>query len=482
MMLQRSMARHGAGQTSCSQLPPVAALKACRSQALRPITAPFSTARFSLNESICYDFIGDRLPFPKKVALMLRLTSLLLGVALLLTGSGLLGTLLAVRGAQAGFDDRTLGLVMSGYFAGFFFGTFLGPPMIGRIGHIRAFAFFAALAAIAILLHPIWVNPWAWGLLRLVTGVALVGLYTTIESWLNTEPHPQTRAKVFSVYMMINLSALALGQLLLGWGGMELAILFNLTAILICASVMPVSATWLVQPEIPSLTRFSLRHLYELAPAATVGAGLSGLAMGAFWGLSPVYAGRIGLDTRGVALFMLVAIAGGALLQVPIGRISNGHDRRLALAITALAAAMVALAMLLPAVQANHRALFGLFFLFGGLSFSLYPFAVAHMLDYLPRQHLLSGCSSLLLVNGVGSAIGPALAGGAMHRFGPSALPVYFAVMLVALASYLFVRLRFHRERTFAAPFRPMLRTTPSALELMPETEPSHPPPEDSHD
>lgn len=407
---------------------------------------------------------------------MLRLTTLLLGVALLLTGSGLLGTLLAVRGAQAGFDDRTLGLVMSGYFAGYFFGTFIGPPLIGRIGHIRAFAFFAALAAIAVLLHPVWINPWAWGLLRLITGAALVGLYTTIESWLNAEPNPDTRARVFSVYMMVNLSALALGQVLLGWGGMELATLFSLTAILVCASVMPVSATRLTQPEVPPLTRFSLRRLYALAPAATVGAALSGLAMGGFWGLSPVYAGRIGLDTRGVALFMLAAIAGGALLQIPIGRISNGRDRRLALAIVSLVAAAVALAMLLPVVQRDHWLLFGAFFLFGGLSFSLYPFAVAHMLDYLPREHLLSGCSSLLLVNGVGSAIGPALAGGAMQRFGPAALPVYFAVVLLALTGYLLARLRFRRDRAFEAPFRPMLRTTPSALELISETEsPSQP-------
>ena len=41
--------------------------------------------------------------------------------------------------------------------------------------------------------------------------------------------------------------------------------------------------------------------------------------------------------------------------------------------------------------------------------------------------------------------------------------------VLIALAAYLFARLRFHRDRTFAAPFRPMLRTTPSALELLPD-------------
>jgi hypothetical protein len=52
------------------------------------------------------------------------LIALLAGTALLLAGSGLLGSLLAVRGEIEGFSDRTLGLIMSGYFVGFFLGTF----------------------------------------------------------------------------------------------------------------------------------------------------------------------------------------------------------------------------------------------------------------------------------------------------------------------------------------------------------------------
>ncbi|MDV2452999.1 MFS transporter [Xanthomonas hortorum] len=403
---------------------------------------------------------------------MLRLTALLLGVALLLTGSGLLGTLLAVRGGQAGFDARALGLIMSGYFAGFFLGTFFAPPLIRRIGHIRAFAFYAALAAIAVLLHPIWLNAWGWGLLRLVTGAALVGLYTVIESWLNAEPDARRRSRVFSVYMAINLSALALGQILLTAGDASAPAMFTLTAILICAAVMPVMTTRLIPPEVPHVSRLRLKTLYALAPVATIGAGLSGLAMGAFWGLLPVYANRIGLDADGVAMFMLTAIIGGAVLQWPIGRISDGHDRRIGLVTVSVLAAGIAIAAAVPMVQSQTTMLFVLFFVYGGLAFSLYPFAVAHMLDYLPREDLLSGCSSLLLVHGVGAAIGPALAGGAMQKFGPAALPVYFAVMLLALAGFTLARLlRFTRRRTHPISFRPMLRTTPSALELMPETQ-----------
>lgn len=410
---------------------------------------------------------------------MLRLTALLAGVALLLTGSGLLGTLLAVRGGEAGFGAGTLGLVMSGYFAGFFIGTFFAPSLIGRIGHIRAFAFFAALAAIAVLVHPLWINPVGWGVLRILTGIALVGLYTVIESWLNAEPDPRLRSRAFSLYMVVNLSALALGQVLLMLGDAGATSMFMLTAILVCAAVLPVTATRLRPPEIPSVPRLKLARLYAMAPVATVAAGLSGLAMGAFWGLLPVYAGEIGLDGNGVALFMLTAIAGGALLQWPLGHISDGHDRRTGLVALSLAAAGIAVVASLPMIQIQTHLVFGLFFFYGGLAFALYPFAVAHMLDYLPREDLLSGCSSLLLVHGVGAALGPALAGAAMQRFGAPALPLYFAVVLMLLALFTTARLlSFQRLRTHPVGFRLMLRTTPSALELMPETDTAPPDPD----
>ncbi|MGE8248714.1 MAG: MFS transporter, partial [Stenotrophomonas bentonitica] len=354
------------------------------------------------------------------------------------------------------------------------------PSLIGRIGHIRAFAFFAALAAIAVLLHPLWINPVGWGVLRILTGIALVGLYTVIESWLNAEPDPRLRSRAFSLYMVVNLSALALGQVLLMLGDAGATSMFMLTAILVCAAVLPVTATRLRPPEIPSVPRLKLARLYAMAPVATVAAGLSGLAMGAFWGLLPVYAGEVGLDGNGVALFMLTAIAGGALLQWPLGHISDGHDRRTGLVALSLAAAGIAVVASLPMIQLQTHLLFGLFFFYGGLAFALYPFAVAHMLDYLPREDLLSGCSSLLLVHGMGAALGPALAGAAMQRFGAPALPLYFAVVLMLLALFTTARLlSFQRLRTHPVGFRLMLRTTPSALELMPETD-TAPPDSDS--
>ncbi|AWV08214.1 MFS transporter [Marilutibacter maris] len=405
------------------------------------------------------------------IAIVRPLAALLVGVALLLMGSGLLGTLLAVRGRIEGFDDQTLGLVMSAYFVGFFLGTYAAPGLIQRIGHIRAFAFYAALCAATVLLHAIFVSPWAWSVLRLLTGIALVGLYTVIESWLNVQAPPAQRSQVFAVYMAVNLFALAAGQWLIGVSAPAGFVLFSLVAVLVCLAALPVTASRMTQPELPPMPRLALKALYHAAPAAALGALLAGLALGGFWGLAAVYATRIGLDVQGVALLMSMTIVGGAALQWPIGRLSDGGDRRTTLALVCLLAAAAAVVMMLPAGRSGP-VLYALFFAFGGLAFAIYPICMAHLLDHLPPEDTLSAGSSLLLLNGIGSAIGPALAGVAMTRIGPDALPGFFAATLGATALIAGGR-RLLRRRDLEHPvaFQAMLRTTPTAFELLPDAQ-----------
>src|SRR3546814_1963442 len=98
------------------------------------------------------------------------LSSLLLGTALLLTGTGLFGTLLAVRGGLEGFAPNVLGLVMSAYFVGYLLGTYINPRIIHRVGHVRPFANFAACASTTAILHALFVSPLFWAMLRVITG------------------------------------------------------------------------------------------------------------------------------------------------------------------------------------------------------------------------------------------------------------------------------------------------------------------------
>jgi len=403
--------------------------------------------------------------------LILPIGALLLGVALLLLGSGLLNTLLAIRGGLEGYSDSDMGFIMSGYFIGFFIGTFLALPIIQRIGHIRAFAFCAAIAACSVLLHILAVHPAVWLLLRILTGTSLVILYTIIESWLNGYTPSEQRGKVFSIYMVVNLVALALAQQLLRLGSPADFALFVLAAMLVTISLLPVTWTRLAQPIVTHVAAVKYRDLYRIAPVAMAGALLSGLAMGAFWGMSAVYARRIGLDSNSVATFISAAIIGGAVLQFPLGRYSDRHDRRRVLAVVCSGAVLAAALLGFLSLAGNWVML--AIALYGGMAFAVYPVCVAHLSDHLDADSMLAGSSGILLLHGMGAAVGPALVGQLMTFIGPQALPVYFAVMQAALALFTLYHLRRKQEDPSEHPSQcvPMGRTTPTALEMLPDEE-----------
>ena len=155
----------------------------------------------------------------------------------------------------------------------------------------------------------------------------------------------------------------------------------------------------------------------------------------------------------------------------PVGRLSDRFDRRRVLAGIVGAAAVSAL-LIIPASFASVEFLYAAIALYGGLAFAVYPVAVAHLIDHLESGDILPGGSALLLVHGIGAAIGPALSGQLMSMTGASALPVYFAAVQGTL--FLVAVWKMHqrqKDETTGEPaqFVPMVRTTPTALEMHPD-------------
>lgn len=406
---------------------------------------------------------------------LVPIAALLAGVSILLVGSGLLATLLAVRGTEAGWSDALLGLVLSGYFAGFFLGTFLAPPLIRRIGHIRAFAFCVGIFAMAALLHALTGHAVAWLLLRVLAGVALVGVFTVIESWLADQSGVRNRGQVFAAYMIVTLLALALAQQLLRLDGGEPMRLFVFVGALACLALLPVTWTRLSQPTVRAMPRLRMRTLWRTVPTAVAGAVFSGLASGAFWAMGPVFASRSGFSDAHIASFMSLGILGGALLQWPLGRLSDRHDRRYMLAGVCLVAAALALVGLMPAPAATTS--LWLVFAYGGLAFAVYPIAFAHLMDHLEPGTLLQGSSTFLLLHGIGAAVAPVLAGLTMGWLGPGGFWAWLAVVQASLAVFVVSRVVARRRPVeFLARFLPMLRTTPAALAMVPEAGKAEPP------
>ncbi len=363
-----------------------------------------------------------------------RLFGLLLGVTILLTGMGLLSSLLGLRATLAHFPGWQLGLVMSGYFAGFVIGSFVCPWLIRNVGHIRTFAGLAAIVASAALAHALAINPWSWLALRLLTGIAMVGLYMVTESWLNATLSRAQRVPVFGLYVMLTLMAMAAGQLPLLAAPPTGPTLFLIAGMLIVFGLVPVTITRLDQPAAVNTPNLPPWRLVRRAPFAMTATFLAGLVTGAFWGMGAAFATRIGLSPAGVGAFVASVIGGGVAAQLPLGGVSNRLGRRPVLIGTALAGG--AFALLMAASIHGPLWLLLLFaFGFGATALCLYALAVAHMNDLLEPQEVLSATQGLLLFSGGGAALGPLIAGVMFDFVGARGLPYYQAAVLVLLAT-----------------------------------------------
>jgi MFS family permease len=374
-----------------------------------------------------------------------------------------------------GFSTQVVGLTMAAYYAGLVLGSFVSRHLIEKVGHIRAFAVFAALATTAALLHGLYVSAVSWGLLRVVTGVMTMGLYMVIESWLNECTAPQSRGRVFSVYMMLSYFGLGAGQLLLNTGDTAGPQLFLISGMLLTLCLVPVAVTRSAQPRLPAPSRFNLAALFSRAPLGFLGCVTAGLITSAFYSMGPVFSHRIGLSTSETAWFMSVTIFGGLVLQWPLGVLSDRFDRTLVLAAVATTVAAAAVAIT-AATHYRQGWLIPMMGMFGGFIFTLYPVAVARTHDLFPPEDIVAVSSVLLLGYGVGATIGPVAASAAMvasqSPYGLFGFQTGIAALYAGVVLYLRKKEKIKRVPVAdQVDFMPMKNTSPVALVMDPRVE-----------
>jgi MFS family permease len=401
-----------------------------------------------------------------------RISSLLLGISIVLLGSGLLGTLVGVRANQEQFGPAVIGTIQTIYFLGYVFGTYFCPFLIKRVGHIRVFATMAALGSAATISYGLWVQPWFWAILRMISGISMVGLYMVIESWLNEQSPHHSRGKIFTIYMSITLVALGLSQFLLLIEDSSGFIRFAFATMLFSLALIPVALTQTVEPKLVTAPRTKLKDLYFISPLGIIAALVAGLISSAFWGMGAVFAHNIDLSVTEISAFMSAVIFGGALLLWPVGQLSDRWDRREVLILVSFSGAATALGIFMS-VGGPLMVLLLLSFLYGGVSFSVYALAVAHVNDHLKVGEVLEATRGILLIYGIGSTLGPMTAGFCMAIWGPSTLLVYFAVILALLGLFGIYRAQCSAPipAEEQGEFIPMVRTSQAALEMYPEAD-----------
>ncbi|MEX0976449.1 MAG: MFS transporter [Woeseia sp.] len=366
--------------------------------------------------------------------------ALLIGVAILLTGQGLQGTLLPVRATLEDFPTLAVGIIGATYFLGFTIGCWQGTGLVKRVGHVRVFAAMTALASASPLLHGMWINLWSWSILRFVSGFCFAVLYVVIESWLNESATNENRGSVFSAYVLINMTMLAVGQQMLMLDDPAVMTLFAMSSVLVSLAAVPVALSTATTPRQVQDVKLDVPYLYRNSPAGMLGSLATGLANGSFWSLAPVFTISYSTDVSLTAWFMTAAVIGGAASQWPLGAWSDRVDRRFVMAVCAGMAAGVSVAIWFLADSMTPAIIIVLGGLWGAVAFPLYSISIAHSNDHAAADEFVVVSSGLLLMYGIGAVVGPLLASICMQISGPAGLYAFTGAIHVLLLVYLFLR------------------------------------------
>jgi MFS family permease len=389
------------------------------------------------------------------------LIPLLLAAGILLGGNGLQGTLIALRGAQEGFSASTIGLIGTAYFGGFLIGCLAITRIMKAVGHVRAFAALAAIASAGTLLLVLLIDPAVWSGIRFLSGFCFAGLFTVMESWLNSGVSNESRARVLALYRIIDIGSVTGAQFLIPAIGADGFAIFAVMSIMITLSLVPVSLGDRSNPTPPEDVRLDLARVWRISPLGSIGCVAVGVTNSAFRTLSPVYAEAIGLSVADVVIFVSAGIIGGAVMQYPLGYLSDRWDRRMVLLITTACSLGAALAIAATG-ETSRYASFALVFLFGSFAMPLFSLSAAHANDRAGKGEFVLVNAALMLFYSFGAIGGPFAAATAMEAFGPTFLFVFIAAVYVVFIGVIVYRMsaRGSVPRERRGRFTALLRTS----------------------
>ncbi len=359
------------------------------------------------------------------------------------------------------FATLQIGLINAAYFLGLFIGAKFCDRLVARSGHSRSYAVFAAVAAICALLHAIVVSPYAWIVIRLGTGICGAGLMMVTESWLNSKATRSTRGQILSIYMITHVVASGSGQLFIPLADPKSFQLFSIAAIGYCLALLPVLITRQNAPNLPKKGKIKFVEIFRYSKIGMIGAFCCGMVTAALYGLAPIYTQHIGMTTTTTALFMALFIFGGAVLQWPVGKLSDRVDRRKLIAVMSLISGLLSLTVLFS----SHLSL--AYFLasaalFGAFSFTVYPIALAYINDSTPDDRLIYASAGMLTAFSIGAVFGPILAASAIEILGYGSLFWYVAVVYVLYSVLVVLRIRVKpapEKKRFRRFFRASIRS-----------------------
>ncbi|WP_380181857.1 MFS transporter [Kalamiella sp. sgz302252] len=364
---------------------------------------------------------------------------------LMLLGSGLLTTYVSLRLAQEQVSGAMIGGIIAAHYIGLVIGGKVGHNLIARVGHIRAYVSCAGIITASVLGHGLteWLP--AWIALRLVIGLCMMCQYMVLESWLNDQAEPGQRGTIFGFYMVATYLGLSCGQIILMSQAASGSASLLIVALCFALCLVPIALTTRTNAQPMSPAPMELSYFFRAIPRILLITLVTGMAVGAFYGMAPVYASLQGFTTRQTGLFMAITIFAGLVSQFPLSWLSDRFNRHRLLCGAALLYALTTLLLTLP-LHLGFLWITSAAFITSMTQFSLYPLIVAMANDSVAPERRVSLTACLLMAFGIGACIGPMITGALMQPLGGHMLYLFFALCGAAIAAISWRRIDVRQE------------------------------------
>ena len=368
------------------------------------------------------------------------IVSILAMVAVNQIGTGLLFALIPVKLAFDGYPASAAGFVSTTFSLCFLVGCLVGPRIIAIIGPARTPYVIGGFNATLALLHWLFQGPITWAMFRGAGGFATATYFVLIECWLAAQSTPSTRGVVFGCYMVMNRLAFAVGQFIIALVSPTMLtqlFLVSVGAYLTSPLLRPRAATAMPTMNTPSFATYL--EVPRFVPAAAAGTLMHGMVFGTVPHLVPKWGVDAGISVGAIAQALTAMQLGGLVLQLPVSYASDRFERRSVMALASFATAALSIAVLVTPSEPRWLWLF-LMFLWGGFASTIYSLAAAHANDLAPPEKRVGWVSSMMLLWGLGAAIGPIVASLAMDWRGTASLWIFATFVSTVIGLFLLWR------------------------------------------
>jgi len=270
---------------------------------------------------------------------------------------------------------------------------------------------------------------------------------------------------------VISLVGVAIGQIPMMFEASTDDRLFMLGAFLLTMAIIPIGLTQIPAPRPIPAVRVTPGTLLRASRVAVVCAVFAGMVTGSFWTLGPVAGRSFELESTGVGLLMMLGILGGAIIQYPVGLLSDRMDRRLVIGLVTTAGGIVGIAAAAGATQSVFAVYAGIM-LTCAAAMPVYGLCVAlaaEKTELTPVEFT----GGMLLAHGGGSIIGPLIVAPAMAALGSKGFFVCTAAFMFAAATWTIARYFTVERAPDSAAHRPILPKTTQVVAGMLAGEPA---------